>query len=73
MNDQEVKNLLTVYQQKVNELTTQTVALEARLMNSSQLVEALNKKLNELSEENKKLLASKSKKITKENPEEDFA
>ena len=45
MNEQEIKNLLAVYQQKVSELTTQTVALEARLMNSNQLVEVLNKKV----------------------------
>jgi CII-binding regulator of phage lambda lysogenization HflD len=51
MNEQEIKNLLSVYQQKVSELTTQTVALEARLMNSNQLVEALNKKIVELQEQ----------------------
>jgi CII-binding regulator of phage lambda lysogenization HflD len=51
MNEQEIKNLLAVYQQKVSELTTQTVALEARLMNSNQLVEALNKKIVELQEQ----------------------
>ena len=72
MNEQEIKNLLAVYQQKVSELTTQTVALEARLMNSNQLIEALNKKVNELSAENEKLNSSKSKRSSKENTEGDF-
>jgi chromosome segregation ATPase len=64
MNEQEIKNLLAIYQQKVNDLTTQTIALEARLMNSNQLIEALNKKVNELSAENEKLNSSKTKKVT---------
>ena len=64
MNEQEIKNLLSVYQQKVSELTAQTIALEARLMNSNQLIEALTKKVNELSVENDKLNSSKTKKVT---------
>jgi chromosome segregation ATPase len=64
MNEQEIKNLLSVYQQKVSELTAQTIALEARLMNSNQLIEALTKKVNELSAENEKLNSSKTKKVT---------
>ena len=67
MNEQEIKNLLSVYQQKVSELTTQTIALEARLMNSNQVIEALTKKVNELNEENQKLKSSKSRKIAKED------
>ena len=73
MNEQEIKNLLGVYQQKVNELTTQTIAFEARLMNSNQLIEALNKKVNELNVENEKLNSSKSKRSSKETAEQDFA
>ena len=72
MNEQEIKNLLTVYQQKVSELMTQTIALEARVMNSNQLIEALNKKVNEVNSENQKLHSSKSKRLSKENPEEEF-
>jgi chromosome segregation ATPase len=64
MNEQEIKNLLTIYQQKVSDLTAQTIALEARLMNSNQLIEALTKKVNELSVENDKLNSSKTKKVT---------
>lgn len=48
MNEQEIKNILSVYQQKVNDLTAQTIALEARIMNSNQIIEALNKKVLEL-------------------------
>jgi uncharacterized coiled-coil DUF342 family protein len=69
MNEQEIKNLLSVYQQKVSDLTAQTIALEARLMNSNQLIEALNKRINELNEEIEKL--KKSKRGTK--IEEDFS
>ena len=73
MNEQEIKNLLTIYQQKVSDLTTQTIALEARLLNSNQLIEALNKKVNELNAENEKLNLSKSKRSSKEIVEQDFS
>jgi len=73
MNEQEIKNLLTIYQQKVSDLTTQTIALEARLMNSNQLIEALNKKVNELNAENEKLNLSKSKRSSKEIVEQNFS
>ena len=73
MNEQEIKNLLTVYQQKVSDLTAQTIAFEARLMNSNQLIEALNKKVNELNAENEKLNLSKSKRSSKEIVEQDFS
>ena len=73
MNEQEIKNLLSIYQQKVSDLTTQTIALEARLMNSNQLIEVLNKKVNELSAENEKLNLSKSKKSSREIVEQDFS
>jgi regulator of replication initiation timing len=67
MNEQEIKNLLSVYQQKVNDFTAQVIALEARIMNSNQVIEALTKKVNELNEENEKLKSSKSRKTTKED------
>ena len=69
MNEQEIKNLLAVYQQKINDFLAQTIAYEARLMNSNQLIEALNKRINELNEEIEKL--KKSKRGTK--IEEDFS
>jgi prefoldin subunit 5 len=73
MNEQEIKNLLTIYQQKVSDLIAQTIALEARLMNSNQLIEALNKKINELNAENEKINSLKSKRSSKETSEQDFA
>jgi prefoldin subunit 5 len=73
MNEQEIKNLLTIYQQKVSDLIAQTIALEARLMNSNQLIESLNKKINELNAENEKLNSLKSKRSSKETSEQDFA
>jgi peptidoglycan hydrolase CwlO-like protein len=69
MNEQEIKNLLAVYQQKINDFLAQTIAFEARLMNSNQLIEALNKKINELNEEIEKL--KKPKRGSK--AEEDFS
>jgi regulator of replication initiation timing len=68
MNEQEIKNLLSVYQQKVNDLVAQNIALESRVLNLSQLVEPLTNKINELTEENQKLKLSKSRKTsTKED------
>lgn len=67
MNEQEIKNLLTVYQQKVNDLMAQTIALESRLMNSNQIIEVLNTRIAELSKENEKLKISKSRKSVKED------
>jgi predicted RNase H-like nuclease (RuvC/YqgF family) len=64
MNEQEIKNLLSVYQQKVNDLTAQNIALESRILNLSQLVEPLTNKINELTEENQKLKSSKSRKTS---------
>ena len=52
MSEQELKNLIVVYQQKLTESTSQNIALEARLMNANQIIDALNKKVLELSEEN---------------------
>lgn len=51
MTDQELKNLISIYQQKVNDLMAQTIALEARLANSNQLIEALTNKIKELQEQ----------------------
>lgn len=48
MNEQELKNLIVVYQQKLNETISQNIALEARLLNGNQKIEALNQKIIEL-------------------------
>lgn len=48
MSEQELKNFIIVYQQKVNELMAQNIALEAKLMNANQIIEALSNKIKEL-------------------------
>lgn len=48
MTEQELKNLLGIYQQKSYELFTQNVALEAKVSNLSSLVDALTKRINEI-------------------------
>jgi hypothetical protein len=65
MSEQELKNLIVVYQQKLNETMSQNIALEARLMNANQMIELLNKKVVELSEENStKKTSNKSEDFT---------
>jgi regulator of replication initiation timing len=71
MTEQELKTLLSTYQQKSFELFNQVVALEARLSTSNNLIEALTNKVNELNEENEKL-KTKAKRNTKTNSEETF-
>jgi CII-binding regulator of phage lambda lysogenization HflD len=66
MNEQELKSIISVYQQKTNDLMAQNVVLEAKLSNSNQLIEALTNKINELNEK-----LSSSKKITKSSKNED--
>jgi prefoldin subunit 5 len=73
MNEQELKTIISVYQQKCNDLMAQNVVLEAKLTNSNQLIEALTNKINELNSNNSKI--SSSKKTTKscQNEDVDFA
>jgi regulator of replication initiation timing len=71
MSEQELKVLLSTYQQKSFELFNQVVALEARLSTSNNLIEALTNKVNELNEENEKL-KTKAKRNIKTNSEETF-
>ena len=71
MSEQELKVLLSTYQQKSFELFNQVVALEARLSTSNNLIEALTNKVNELNEENEKL-KTKAKRNIKTNTEETF-
>lgn len=59
MNEQELKNLIVVYQQKLNETISQNIALEARLLNGNQKIEALNQKIIEL--EQKKTVRTNKK------------
>lgn len=69
MPEQELKVLLSTYQQKSFDLFNQVVALEARLSTSNNLIEALTNKVNQLNEENEKL-KTKAKRNTKTNSEE---
>lgn len=69
MTEQELKNLIGIYQQKTTDLMSQCVALEAKLMHSNQLIELLTNKVNELKEENKILSAPK---VRKTKVKEDF-
>jgi uncharacterized coiled-coil protein SlyX len=71
MSEQELKVLLSTYQQKSFELFNQIVALEARLSTSNNLIEALTNKVNELNEEIEKLKI-KTKRNIKTNEEETF-
>jgi regulator of replication initiation timing len=71
MSEQELKVLLSTYQQKSFDLFNQVVALEARLSTSNNLIEALTNKVNELNEENEKL-KTKAKRNIKTNSEETF-
>lgn len=68
MSEQELKNFILVYQQKLNEMMAQNIALEAKMMNANQIIDALTKKVNEITAENEKLKTSKSRKpLTKED------
>jgi FtsZ-binding cell division protein ZapB len=69
MTEQELKNLIGIYQQKTTDLMSQCVALEAKLMHSNQLIELLTNRVNELKEENKILSTPK---VRKAKVKEDF-
>lgn len=71
MSEQELKVLLSTYQQKSFELFNQVVALEARLSTSNNLIEALTNKVNELNDENEKL-KTKAKRNIKPSSDETF-
>ena len=58
MTEQEFKNLISIYQQKVNDLMAQTIALEARMANSNQLIESLTNKIKEEPKPQKKITKS---------------
>ena len=65
MTENDYKNFIAVYQQKSSDLFSQVVALEARLLSSNQLIEALTNKVNEQKEEIEKLKAKNTRKTTK--------
>ena len=65
MTENDYKNFIAVYQQKSSDFFAQIVALEARLMSSNQLIEALTSKVNEQNAEIEKLEAKNTRKTTK--------
>jgi len=65
MTENDYKNFIAIYQQKSSDLFNQVIALEARLMSSNQLIEALTNKVNEQKEEIGKLTAKNTRKTTK--------
>ena len=54
MDEQDYKNLITVYQSKLFDLTNQNVALEARELKYKQTIELLNQKISELEKKPKR-------------------
>lgn len=48
MDEQDYKNLITVYQNKYFDVINQTVALEARELKYKQVIETLNQQIIEL-------------------------
>ena len=73
MNEQELKTIISVYQQKTNDLMAQNVVLEAKLTNSNQLIEALTNRINELNSNNAKISPSKKTTKSSQNESVDFA
>jgi len=74
MSENDYKNFIAIYQQKSSDFFAQIVALEARLMSSNQLLEALTAKVNEQKEEIERLKAKTTRKTTKtdNSPPEEF-
>jgi hypothetical protein len=70
MTEKDIKNLLGVYQQKTHELFSQNIALEAKIVTLSSLVEALTSKVNELTSLQQE--SPKTTRKTKNTPETDF-
>ena len=56
MNELDYKSLLTVYQQKTSDMLIQNIALESKVLTANQIIDALNKRLIELGEENENLI-----------------
>jgi len=68
MTENDYKNFITVYQNKSADFFAQIVALEARIMTSNQMIEAMNAKIVEQTAEIEKLkLAKTTRKTTKDN------
>ena len=66
MNEQDYKNLITAYQNKLFDLTNQNVALEARELKYRQTIEFLNQKISELEKKPKRSTRSTRSKSTED-------
>ena len=66
MNEQDYKNLITAYQNKLFDLTNQNVALEARELKYRQTIEFLNQKISELEKKPKRSTRSTRSKSIEE-------
>ena len=54
MDEQDYKNLITAYQNRLFDLVNQNVALEARELKYRQTIESLNQKISELEKKPKR-------------------
>lgn len=58
MDEQDYKNLISVYQSKLFDFMNQNIALEARELKYRQTIESLNKKISELEKKPKRSVKS---------------
>jgi|TARA_B100000282_G_scaffold284225_1_gene248552 uncharacterized coiled-coil protein SlyX len=65
MDEQDYKNLITVYQNKYSDAINQNIALEARELKYRQTIEVLNQQITEL--ENKVSKPKRTSKTTDDN------
>lgn len=65
----EYGDVIKAYQNKVNDLTSQLITAEAKLIASANFINKLTARLEELETENNKL-ANKTKKVTTKQKEE---
>ncbi len=56
MDEQDYKNLISVYQAKLFDFINQNVALEARELKYRQTIESLNEKISELEKKSKRTI-----------------
>ena len=56
MDEQDYKNLISVYQSKLFDFINQNVALEARELKYRQTIESLNEKISELEKKSKRTI-----------------
>lgn len=65
MEEQDYKNLISVYQSKLFDFMNQNIALEARELKYRQTIESLNQKISELEKKPKR--SAKSTEESSEN------